>query len=188
MISRIAVAALTCLLTVAAPRTATALAPPATAASVWNAAQMMPPGPPGQDFWQRGFQDGMMGALKDLENNRRPNPANRDEYRHPPGPYQAQNVYQQGFRRGYSAAVSKLTASDYRSWIGGPGGQIHQQGFSDGVAGAIKDFGNHRRPDPANRDQFRRPPVPPPAQNAYRDGFQRGYGWAMSQLMAGPGR
>jgi hypothetical protein len=141
---------------------------------------------PDQDFWQRGFQEGMMGALRDLENNRRPDPANRDEYRHPPAPYQMQDMYRQAFRRGYFAAVSKLTGTDFRSWIGGPGGQVRQQGFREGVAGAIKDFGNHRRPDPDNRDEFRHPPVPYAAQDAYRDGFQRGYRWGMSQLMGGP--
>lgn len=176
--SRFIIAALACLLPGAAPRAATALPPPVTGTGAWAGQPMA-----GQDFWQRGFQEGMTGALKDLENNRRPDPANRDEYRHPPAPYQMQDVYREGFSRGYSAAVSKLTGIDFRSWIVGPGGQVRQQGFRDGVAGAIKDFGNHRRPDPANRDEFRHPPVPYPAQDGYRDGFQRGYRWAMSQLM-----
>lgn len=178
--SWIAAAAITCFLACTMPRTASALAAPSRAALVgaWAAQPMA-----GQDFWQRGFQEGMMGALRDLENNRRPDPNNRDEYRHPPAPYQMQDVYRQGFQRGYSAAVSKLTGTDFRGWIMGPGGQVRQQGFREGVAGAIKDFGNHRRPDPNNRDEFRHPPVPYPAQDGYRDGFQRGYHWAMSQLM-----
>lgn len=138
---------------------------------------------PGDEVWQRGLQDGMLGALRDLENHRQPDPANRDEYRHPHVPYEMQGLYQQGFRRGYDAAVSKLTGTDFRSWIEGPGHEIRQQGFHDGVAGAIKDFANHRRPDPDDRDEFRHPAVPYPDQQRYREGFERGYQWAISELM-----
>lgn len=137
----------------------------------------------GQDYWQSGFQDGMLGALRDLENHRQPDPANRDEYRHPHVPNQMQDEYRQGFRRGYNAAVSKLTSSDFRSWVEGLGGEVRRQGFRDGVAGAIKDFGNHRRPDPNNRDEYRHPSGTYSDQMRYRDGFERGYGWATSQLM-----
>jgi hypothetical protein len=167
--------ALCCFLAAAAPRSTSAL--PASDGSAWGGAPM-----PGQEFWQTGFQAGMLGALKDLENHRQPDPANREEYRHPHVPYEMQGLYQQGFRRGYDAAVSKLTSSDFRSWIEGLGGETRQVGFRDGVAGAIKDFGNKRRPDPNNREEYRRPPVPYSAQLRYRDGFERGYGWAMSQL------
>lgn len=125
----------------------------------------------------------MLGALKDLENHRQPDPNNRDEYRHPSAPYAMRDTYREGFRHGYNAAVSKLTSSDFRSWVEGLGGEARRQGFRDGVAGAIKDFGNHRRPDPDNRDEYRHPSVPYAEQQHYRDGFERGYRWAMSQLM-----
>lgn len=56
---------------------------------------------------------------------------------------------------------------------------LEQQGFRDGIYGAQKDFENHRRPTPNNRDEYRRPPVARRDMNAYRFGFERGYrvGW-----------
>jgi len=41
--------------------------------------------------------------------------------------------------------------------------------------GALRDLDNHRRPDPNNRDEFRRPNVPYEMVEPYRDGFRRGY-------------
>ena len=38
---------------------------------------------PGMETRTRGFQDGAEGAIRDFDNNRRPDPNNRDEYRHP---------------------------------------------------------------------------------------------------------
>ncbi|QEE31119.1 hypothetical protein FTW19_01260 [Terriglobus albidus] len=57
--------------------------------------------------------------------------------------------------------------------------EIQRQGFHDGIYGAQKDFENHRRPTPNNRDEYRRPPVSPRDRYAYRMGFERGYriGW-----------
>ena len=77
-----------------------------------------PPGPPpGQGGWdappaefrqyQRiGFQDGINGAHKDMENHRRPDVNNRDEFRHPHVPREVRDDYRVGFRRGYDAAWS----------------------------------------------------------------------------------
>jgi hypothetical protein len=48
--------------------------------------------------------------------------------------------------------------------------------------GARKDMGNHRRPDPSNRDEYRHPNVPYELQGQYRDAFRRGYRQAMSQM------
>jgi hypothetical protein len=162
-----------------APQWAHALAPAPTPSGFGGEGAPMP----GQEYWQRGFQEGMLGAMKDLENHRQPDAANREEYRHPHVPYEMQGLYLQGFRRGYDQAVSKLTGTDFVSWISGRGGEVRQQGFRDGVAGAIKDFGNKRRPDPENRQEFRHPRVPYPDQEHYRQGFQRGYRWAMAQMM-----
>jgi ribosome modulation factor len=63
---------------------------------------------------------------------------------------------------------------------------IQRRGFHDGVEGARKDFGNHRQPDPDNRDEYRHPDnVPPQMWNAYRDAFRRGYQVGMSHFMNG---
>jgi len=53
--------------------------------------------------------------------------------------------------------------------------EVARHGYHDGVEGARKDYGNHRRPDVNNRDEFRHPPVPGRDREAYRRGFERGY-------------
>ena len=58
-----------------------------------------------RDFARRGFRDGMEGARRDLENHRRPNPNNRDEYRHPSVPREVRRDYRMGFTRGYNMAM-----------------------------------------------------------------------------------
>jgi hypothetical protein len=66
----------------------------------------------------------------------------------------------------------------------GPGTEIRSRGFHDGAEGAIRDYDNHRQPDPNNRDEFRRPVnVPYELQEAYRDGFRRGYEVVSRELM-----
>jgi hypothetical protein len=59
---------------------------------------------------------------------------------------------------------------------------IQRRGFHDGIEGAQKDFGNHRRPDVDNRDEYRHPSVPSQFWGAYREGFRRGYDVGMSHL------
>lgn len=62
-----------------------------------------------------------------------------------------------------------------------------RQGFHDGIEGARRDFDNHRRPDPSNRDEYRHPHVPRSLRADYREGFRQGYDRAMQHLMGGPG-
>ncbi len=61
----------------------------------------------GSDIQRRGFQDGMEGARKDLDNHRRPNVNNRDEYRHPNVPRGLREEYREAFRRGYDRGMSQ---------------------------------------------------------------------------------
>jgi hypothetical protein len=148
------------------------------------------PGPgygPNSEIELRGFQDGMEGALRDLENHRQPSPENRDEFRHPDVPNALWGPYREGFRRGYRRGIAALTG-EFGGGRMGPGDEIGRRGFEDGVEGALKDFSNHRRPDPDNRDEYRHPDVPYPMQGAYRDGFRRGYNVAMRELMGDEGR
>jgi len=141
-----------------------------------------PQGPPGIEMQQRGFQDGMVGALRDLENHRTPDPNNRDEYRHPNVPYELQGAYRDGFRDGYQRGMEMLTGGF------GRGDDFMRGAFQDGVAGALNDFSNNRRPDPNNRDEFRHPHVSYDRIDAYRDAFIRGYNRAMSELTGYSGR
>ena len=74
---------------------------------------------------------------------------------------------------------------DHGNWEAPPGefNDIQRRGFHDGIEGARKDVGNHRRPDVNNRDEYRNPDVPRNMRRAYRDAFRRGYQQAMSHLM-----
>ena len=61
--------------------------------------------PPGEyrEVARQGFRDGMDGARRDVENHRRPNVNNRDEFRHPHVAGYDRRDYRMGFRRGYDA-------------------------------------------------------------------------------------
>lgn len=59
------------------------------------------------------------------------------------------------------------------------------QGFHDGIAGARKDYENHREPSVENRDEYRHPPVHSRDRDAYRHGFRRGYDVGVEHLMHG---
>jgi len=140
---------------------------------------------PGSDIRRHGFQDGMDGALKDLDNHRRPDPNNRDEYRNPNVPFELRDAYRDSFRDGYQRGMAVLTGGpgDDRRYQG-PGMEIRSRGFQEGAEGAIRDYDNHRQPDPNNRDEYRHPNnVPYQLQEAYRDGFQRGYEVVARELM-----
>ena len=63
---------------------------------------------------------------------------------------------------------------------------VQRQGFRDGIEGARKDFDNHRRADVDNREEYRDPHVRRDQQEAYRDGFRRGYERGSSHLIGGP--
>ena len=77
---------------------------------------------------------------------------------------------------GLQLAALPLVAQD-RGWDTVPHEfrEAQRRGFQDGLEGARKDQGNHRVPDPNNRDEFRHPPVPREAAEDYRTGFRRGY-------------
>ncbi|WP_446743117.1 hypothetical protein [Silvibacterium acidisoli] len=53
--------------------------------------------------------------------------------------------------------------------------QIAAQGYHDGFQAARRDASAGLPPDPARHPRFRRPPVPPPAFEDYRQGFRHGY-------------
>lgn len=159
------------------------------------------PPPELQDAQRRGFHDGIIGAQRDFDNHRRPDPNNRDEYRRPNVPRDQWDAYRDGFRRGYARGVAHLTGQDVqppmrepdrepdrgmpdmgRDMGGGPLMDVRRRGFREGIEGAMSDLDNGRQPDPNNRDEFRRPNVPGELQDPYRDGFRDGYEEAMELL------
>ncbi|HWA94800.1 MAG TPA: hypothetical protein VG844_09380 [Terracidiphilus sp.] len=174
----------------------------------------------GQDRWdappraynqyqRSGFMDGMEGARKDVENHRRPDVNNRDEYRHPNVPGQFREAYRQGFREGYDRSMRHYMGGgpayapqgpayapqgpgygrNPEAWEAPPSAYnvVQRRGFSDGIEGARRDFENHRSPDVNNRDEYRHPDFRGPDRRVYRDAFRRGYRMAASHLW-GPGR
>jgi hypothetical protein len=58
-----------------------------------------------RDIQRQGFRDGIEGFRRDMDNHRRPDVNNRDEYRSPRVPYGARREYREGFRRGYNVAM-----------------------------------------------------------------------------------
>jgi hypothetical protein len=66
------------------------------------------PPPEFRDIQRQGFHDGIEGARKDVDNHRRPDVNNRDEFRRPPVPRESWREYREGFRRGYETAMSHL--------------------------------------------------------------------------------
>ena len=144
---------------------------------------------------RRGFQDGMVGAHRDFDNQRRPDPNNRDEYRQPNVPYGQVEEYREGFRKGYEVAMAHLMAAappppPVRAWDAPPDEfrEIQRRGFQDGLVGARRDYDNQRLPDPNNRDEYRHPSVPYDQVERYREGFRKGYEVAMRHLMGDSGR
>lgn len=63
----------------------------------WDA----PPQSYRQDIQRNAYRDGINGASKDLQNRRRPDVNNRDEYRNYNGPNR--RVYHDAFKAGYRA-------------------------------------------------------------------------------------
>ncbi len=143
------------------------------------------------DAQRQGFRDGLIGARKDYGNHRQPDVNNRWEYLNPHMPPELWEPYREGFRRGYTVSMSRLlggAAPGRWDVIPSAYNQIQRRGFLDGMEGARKDYGNHRRPDVNNRDEFRHPDdVPRDLWGAYREAFRRGYSQTMSHLLGDSG-
>jgi len=166
-----------------------------------------------QETQRRGFHDGIEGARKDMDNHRRPDVNNRDEYRQPSVHRDERDAYREGFRRGYELGISHLMGGPEQP-MGAPGQQmreperggqnmgpgmnpgmgegmgsdVQRRGFQEGMEGARKDMDNHRRPNVRNRDEYRHPNIARAFQNEYREAFRRGYERGMSQQMGRPER
>lgn len=161
------------------------------------------PVPPGSGDWgmrglhsdaeRQGYREGMQEARKDFNFQRNPDPDGHEEYQRPYVAPQFVDEYRDGFMRGYEVAWTQLSGdntwqygSDPNSWM--PPARftdMERRGFQDGIVGAQHDFGNHRRPDPNNRDEYRNPNVPPQFRDEYRIGFRRGYEVAAANLWGG---
>jgi ribosome modulation factor len=80
---------------------------------------------------------------------------------------------------GIQKASAALTATyvQERGWDAPPPelSEVERRGFHDGIEGAHKDAGNHRRFDVNNREEYQHPHVPQRDREAYRHGFERGY-------------
>lgn len=184
------------------------------ASHLWGGAPQQPPPPPPPpqaqpprqdwDRWgmrglqsdaeRRGYREGLEEAQRDVQSNRNTDPDDQPQFRNPPVPPPLADEFREGFMRGYEVALSQSTGGrpwenrgrDMNTWA--PPDRFNEsqrRGFHDGVEGARKDFGNHRRPSVFNREEYRDPHVPPEIRHDYREGFRRGYEMAASRLWGG---
>ncbi len=145
------------------------------------------------DAARRGYHEGVEAARRDVQMQHRTDPDDHQEFRNPPVPPEMAGEFREGFMRGYEVAISQLSGEPAWQGRGEPGQwqpperftEIGRRGFQDGVEGARKDFGNHRRPDVVNREEYRNPHVPPEAWHDYREGFRRGYEMMAARLWGG---
>jgi hypothetical protein len=178
------------------------------ARNLWGGMAPAPPAPPpppppqvsmdfqwgmrglGSEVARQGFRDGAQEARTDYQFHRPADPDDGPRYRNPPVPPGLVGEYRMGFMRGYTVAMSKLSgdpdwqvSGDFSNWQPPSRySEMERRGFREGMEGARRDFGNHRSPDPGNRDEYRRPPVPPQLWHDYRRGFRRGYEMAALRL------
>jgi hypothetical protein len=148
---------------------------------------------------RQGFHEGVEAARRDFEMHRHPDVDDHEVFRHPQLPPEQREAFRDGFRRGYDRAMSHLMGGErpeFREaappppppppqWDAFPAefNDIQRRGFHDGMEGARRDYENHRRPDVNDRDEYRHPHVPPELQDAYREGFRRGYDRAMEHFV-----
>lgn len=130
------------------------------------------------DARHRGYQDGMVGALHDIDHRRRPAPADCGDFRKPKVASALVGAYRSGFRRGYNDALHELTGMPEHSG----GREMMIRGYHDGAAGAVRDWKSRRPADPNNRGEYRRPAVPAEVSDVYRDAFRRGYARVASMI------
>lgn len=145
------------------------------------------------DAERHGYQEGQEAAQRDYQSQRRADPDDHEQFRNPPVPPPVVGEFREGFMRGYEVAISQLSGEPAWQMRGDPEqwappqrfSEMQRRGFHDGVEGARRDFGNHRRPDVANRDEYRSPNLPRPYWHEYREGFLRGYEMAATRLWGG---
>jgi hypothetical protein len=163
------------------------VAPPRQDWDAWGARGL------GSDAEHQGYHEGSEAARRDFQSQRRPDPDDHESYRNPHVPPGLADEYREGFMRGYEVTISQLAGEPVWEGRGDPGqwapppqfSEMKREGFHDGVEGAHKDFGNHRRPNVANRDEYRQPRVPQEFWREYREGFRRGYEMAAARLWGG---
>jgi hypothetical protein len=177
------------------------------ASHLWGGDHSEPPvaPPPRQDWdrWgmrglendaqRRGYSAGVEEARHDVQYNQDQDPDDQPQFRNPPVPPPLVDEYREGFMRGYEVGLSQLRGEgswegrgDPRQWT--PPDRFtewQRRGFRDGIDGAQKDFGNHRRPNVFNREEYRDPRVPPQVRHDYKEGFRRGYEMAANRLWGG---
>src|SRR5260370_32511088 len=142
------------------------------------------------DVERRGYRDGVEEARRDVQFNRNQDPDDQPQFRNPPVPPPIADEYREGFMRGYEVGLSQLRGEGSWEGRGDPGqwtppdrfSELQRRGLQEGVEGARKDFGNHRRPNVANREEYREPRLPQEAWHEYREGFRRGYEMAANRL------
>jgi hypothetical protein len=145
------------------------------------------------DAERQGYREGAEAARNDVQFQRPQDPDEHDAFRAPRVPPQLVDAYREAFMRGYEVTMSHINGEpswqdrgDPDSWVAPQRyNETQRRGFHDGIVGAKRDFGNHRRPSVLNRDEYRQPHMPEELWNDYREGFRRGYEMAAAQIWGG---
>jgi hypothetical protein len=124
-----------------------------------------------------GYLDGILAAGADFNNGLAANLDSHEEYRSSKLSFLNRVVYKAGYKTGYEIAMRNIIAAD-----ASVAGNVHRQGFLDGINGARRDYDEHRRPDMNAHEEFRHPAVPGNAQDEYQEGYRRSYEMAASYL------
>lgn len=145
------------------------------------------------DFHRLGFNDGLIGAQKDFDNQRRPDVNNRDEFRNPNVPAGARDDYREGFRRGYEEGVHRA----YRNapppevvvapppppppppspWISIPrqSAQMQKIGYLDGILAAGQDYDAGMAPSVESHPEYHSSKLSFLVRVLYKAGYKSGY-------------
>jgi hypothetical protein len=146
------------------------------------------------DYHRLGFNDGLIGAQKDLDSHRRPDVNNREEFRNPNVSPSAREDYREGYRRGYEEGIHRSYPNGLPAvmpwehaadrWDAAPHefNEMRRRGFEDGRAAAQADYDRRLRSDVDAHEEYRHPRVPFGTQEDYREGFRRGYDAATSHF------
>ena len=179
------------------------------ASRLWGMPSPPPPPPQERQNWddwgmrglrsdaeRQGYREGVEEGRKDFQFRRPADPDDHQEFRNPPVAPALADEYREGFTRGYTVANSQLNGEpSWQQYNGDPDrwqtpnawSETERRGFHDGIQGARKDYGNNRRPNVNNREEYRSPDLPPQLRGEYRQGFRRGYEITAAHLWGGAG-
>lgn len=139
------------------------------------------------DYQRIGFNDGLIGAQKDLDSHRRPDINDREEFRNPNIPAGGRGDYQEGYRRGYEEGIHRsypngLPMDAYSSqpaspWLAIPreSAQMQKVGYLDGILAAGQDIDAGLAPSLDSHEEYRSSKLSFLVRVLFKAGYKTGY-------------